>query len=88
MTKTITTCDICGSAMPISTVSLNSGAIKGASIMTLNFSISDIEPVGKTKKVSHVSVSVDGGSELDICNKCILGKMGIAINTTSPIAKP
>ena len=82
MTKTITTCDICGSAMPVSTVSLNSGAIKGASIMTLKFSI---ESVAKIKKVSHVSVSVDGGSELDICNKCILGKMGIAIN--QPIAK-
>jgi hypothetical protein len=86
MTKTITTCDICGSAMPISTVSLNSGAIKGASIMTLNFSISHTE--GTAKKVSHVSVLVDGSSELDICNKCILGKMGIAINMTAPITKP
>ena len=76
--------------MPISTASLNSGAIKGASIgasiMTLNFSISHTE--GTAKKVSHVSVLVDGGSELDICNKCILGKMGIAINMTAPITKP
>lgn len=87
MTETITTCDLCGAKMPKSTVSPTPiSNASDTSVAILHFSVDHVD--GLKKSVAHVSVSVDGGSELDVCNKCILGKMGIAINMTAPITKP
>lgn len=74
MTQTITTCDLCGNKMPKSTVSPTPiSNASDTSVATIHFSVDHVD--GLKKSVAHVSVSVDGGSELDICNHCICRKM-------------
>jgi ribosome-binding protein aMBF1 (putative translation factor) len=87
MTQTITTCDLCGAKMQGSTISVKSPdgqePFSVTGVTALNFSIEHVD--GLKKSVAHVSVSVSKGSELDVCNKCILGKMEAAMN--QPISK-